>query len=67
MGSRNAAGAYAARGIGWMLRAHYDGLIREPLPDKWVELINCLDEKERARLKSELSLPPDDGEPPLKC
>jgi hypothetical protein len=55
MGSRDHSGAYATRGLGWLLRAQYDGLIREPLPARWVELINCLDEKERTRLKTELS------------
>ena len=41
--------------LGWHLRAQYDCVMREPLPARWVELINCLDEKERTRLKSELS------------
>ncbi len=67
MGSRNPTGAYAARGIAWMLRAHHDGLIREPLPEKWLELMNCVDDKERARLKSELSMPESDRGPTLKC
>ena len=51
MGFRDSSGAAAARGLGWLLRAQYDGVMREPLPARWVELINCLDEKER--LKSE--------------
>ena len=55
MGSRDSSGASAARGVGWLLRAQYDRVIREPLPARWVELINCVDEKERTRLKSELS------------
>ena len=37
------------------MRAQYDGVMREPLPVRWTELINCLDEKERTRLKAELS------------
>ena len=41
-------------GLGFLLRAHYDGLAREPLPERWVELINCLDENKRVRLKSKL-------------
>ena len=41
-------------GLGFLLRVHYDGLARAPLPERWVELINCLDEKKRARLKSGL-------------
>ncbi len=55
MASRVNSGASAARGLGWLLRAQHDGVVREPLPVRWVELINCLDEKERTRLKSELS------------
>ena len=56
MGSRNSSGAADARGLGWLLRAQYDGVMCEPLPARWTELINCMDEKERTRLKSELSL-----------
>lgn len=56
MSSRDSSGASAARGLGWLLRAQYDRVIREPLPARWVELINCVDEKERTRLKSELGL-----------
>ena len=67
MGSRSFDGANAARGLGWLLRAKHDGLIREPLPERWLELINCVDEKERARLKAELRLPDWNGERPLKC
>ena len=55
MGFRDSSGAAAARGLGWLLRAQYDGVMREPLPARWVELINRLHEKERTRLKSELS------------
>jgi Anti-sigma factor NepR len=55
MGSRDSSGPAAARGLGWLLRAQYDRVMREPLPARWTELINCLDEKERARLKSELN------------
>ena len=54
MGSRDSSGT-AARGLGWLLRAQFDGVMREPLPARWTELINCMDEKERTRLKSELS------------
>ena len=55
MGFRDSSGAATARCLGWLLRAQYDGVMREPLPARWTELINCLDEKERTRLKSELS------------
>lgn len=44
------------RGLGFLLRAHYDGLAREPLPARWVELIRCLDEKQRLTLKAELHM-----------
>ena len=54
IGSRESSGAAAARGLGWLLRAQYDRLLREPLPARWTELINCVDDKERTRLKSEL-------------
>ncbi len=66
MGSRDRSGANAARGLGWLLRAEYDRVIREPLPAHWEELINCLDEKERTRLKSQLSLGADDRGPAIK-
>ena len=62
MGSRESSGAAAARGLGWLLRAQYDRLLREPLPARWTELINCMDEKERTRLKSELNYG-DEGAP----
>ncbi len=66
MGSRDGYRANSARGLGWLLRAEHDGVIREPLPARWVELINCMDEKERERLKSELSLGPELTSPSLK-
>ena len=50
------------RGLGWQLRAHYDGLARQPLPERWIELIRCLDEKERLRLKAELGVRGDDDD-----
>ena len=46
----------ADRGLGWLLRAHYDGLASEPLPERWSELIRTLDEKQRLRLKTELRM-----------
>lgn len=66
MGSQSRFGANAAHGLGRLLRAQHDGLMREPLPARWVELINCLDEKERSRLKVELQLGEDDDARPLK-
>jgi hypothetical protein len=55
MAPRDSYGAAATRGLGWLLRARFDGVIREPLPARWAELINCVDDKERARLKLELT------------
>lgn len=66
MGSRSYSGANAARGLGWLLRAEHAGLMHEPLPSRWIELMNCLDEKERARLKAELTVAGADGERPLR-
>jgi hypothetical protein len=62
MGFRDTSGDATARGLGWLLRAQYDGVMRGPLPARWTDLINCLDEKERTRLKAELSYG-DDGAP----
>ena len=55
MGTRDSSGDAAARGLGWLLRTQLDGVLSEPLPARWTELINCMDEKERTRLKAELS------------
>jgi hypothetical protein len=33
--------------LGQALRTHFDGITREPLPERWVHLIECLDDKER--------------------
>ena len=63
MGSQQTRRTKAMReGLGWLLRAHYDGLAREPLPERWIELINCLDERERVRLKSKTIVQPDQYE-----
>lgn len=35
------------RRVGTALRTRYDDLIHEPLPERWVDLIHYLDEKER--------------------
>lgn len=55
MGSRSYSGANAARGLGWLLRARHNTLTTEELPARWVELINCIDERERERLNAALS------------
>jgi hypothetical protein len=65
MGSRSYSGANAARGLGWLLRAQHNTLVREELPARWVELINCIDDKERQRLKAALTAAAAGGESPL--
>jgi hypothetical protein len=35
--------------LGKALRHHYDEIMREPLPQRWVELIRYLDEQEHKR------------------
>ena len=56
----------ADRRLGWLLRAHYDGLAREPLPERWIELMRTLDEKERLRLKAELCMEAEGKEDPTR-
>ena len=56
----------ADRGLGWLLRAQYDGLAREPLPERWIELMRTLDEKERLELKTELSMESEGTEHPTR-
>lgn len=40
------------RRIGAKLRAYYDDLLNEPIPEKFIELLVKLDEKERKEGKS---------------
>lgn len=54
------------RGLGWLLRAHYDCLAREPLPARWTELMRSLDEKERLKLKTELRMEAEGKEDPTR-
>jgi hypothetical protein len=35
--------------IGKMLHEQFDDVAREPLPERWVDLINYLNDKERAQ------------------
>ena len=39
--------------IGKRLRGQGEDMTREPLPERWVDLINYLDEQERRRSKEE--------------
>lgn len=66
MGSRRPPAKALSDSLSGLLRAHYDGLAHEPLPERWIELIDCLEEKERLRLKSELSVAGQDAARPLK-
>jgi hypothetical protein len=55
MGSSKAGKANAMRvGLGGLLRASHSSLALEALPEKWVELMNCIDENEKNRLKAEM-------------
>ena len=36
--------------IGWMMRDAYAESCREPLPERWVDLIKYLNDKERGEL-----------------
>jgi hypothetical protein len=40
------------RRIGAKLRSYYDELLNEPIPEKFIELLVKLDEKERKEVKS---------------
>jgi hypothetical protein len=35
--------------IGKMLHEQFDAIAREPLPERWVDLINYLNDKERSQ------------------
>ncbi len=58
--------AKAMRGLGSLLRAHHDGLAREPLPERWTELIRCLEDKERLRLKAAIRMHETGEEFPIR-
>jgi hypothetical protein len=34
--------------LGQVLRSYYDGIAKEPLPERWVHLIECLNDKAEA-------------------
>jgi len=43
------------------LRAQYEAIVNEPLPERWVDLIKCLNEQERAQretCENKTRLPP---------
>jgi hypothetical protein len=42
--------------LGKALHVHFDGIANEPLPQRWIDLINYLNEKERR--KPEQQVPP---------
>ena len=39
--------------VGKALHTHFNLLVNEPLPQRWVELIRYLNEKERAQAEAE--------------
>ena len=43
--------------IGRALRAQFDEILHEPLPNRWVDLINYLNEKEKRRRDALLRKP----------
>ena len=55
----------ADRGLGWLLRAHYD-VAREPIPERWAQLMLTLDEKQRLKLKTELRMEAEGKEDPTR-
>jgi len=48
--------------VGKMLHLHYDEIANEPLPQRWVDLIHYLNEKEQARGEPHQR----DAEPPVR-
>jgi hypothetical protein len=40
-------------GIGRALHAHYNDIAKQPLPERWVDLINYLNNKEQARRRAQ--------------
>jgi len=39
--------------LGRALHAHYDDIAKQPLPERWVDLINYLNDKEQARRRAQ--------------
>jgi hypothetical protein len=44
--------------LGKALHVHFDGIANEPLPQRWIDLINYLNEKERRQGEPEQQVPP---------
>ena len=40
-------------GIGRALHAHFNDIAKQPLPERWVDLINYLNNKEQARRRAQ--------------
>ena len=53
-------------GLSWLLRVYYDGLAREPLPERWIELMRTLDEKQRLKLKTDLRMEVEGKQDPTR-
>jgi hypothetical protein len=52
------------RSISKALHAHYDHIEKEPLPQRWVDLIRYLDEKEQRTREASRSDTDEPGPPP---
>ena len=46
-----------------LLRVEHAAMVNEPLPERWVELINFLNEKERSRTQDFGSMPKHGSRP----
>jgi hypothetical protein len=44
--------------IGQALHVRHDDIVKEPLPERWIDLINYLNEKERAPREPKTVPPP---------
>ena len=40
--------------VGEALHVYFDSIVKEPLPRRWIDLINWLNEQERAQAEAEL-------------
>jgi hypothetical protein len=57
LSSRSMRQASILERLGNMLHVHYDEIANEPIPQRWVDLIHYLNEKEKAR--AEAQQPPE--------
>jgi len=55
-------GARSASQLGKLLRVHYNTIVNEPLPERWIELIRAL--TERGQFTRDKDNDPDGGAAP---